>query len=107
MTNDRLEQLRQMLEGDPTDAFCLYALGMEYASRSEHEAAAAHLEQSLATDPDQPYAHFHRARSLMAMGLINEAAVAIETGIDAATTLGDHKAADELADLQGLLNRHD
>jgi len=105
MTNDRLEQLRRMLESDPTDAFCLYAIGMEYAGRNEHEAAAAHMEQSLATDPDQPYAHFHLARSLMAMGLMSEAAGAIDAGIDKATTLGDHKAADELHDLQGLLDR--
>ncbi|MDP7069921.1 MAG: tetratricopeptide repeat protein [Phycisphaerales bacterium] len=105
MTTDRLEQLQRMLAGDPTDAFCHYAIGMEYAGRGEHEAAAAHLDQSLATDPDQPYAHFHRARSLMSMGLIEEAAAAIDSGIETAESLGERKAADELADLRELLHR--
>ena len=103
--SDRLEQLHRLLAADPGDAFCLYAMGMEYARRGEHEAAAAHLEQSLQSEPDQPYAHFHRARSLAHMKLFEEANTAIASGIEAAEAQGDEKAASELADLQATWGR--
>ena len=97
---DRLEQLHRLLATEPGDAFCLYAMGMEYARRGEHEAAAAHLEQSLMTEPDQPYAHFHRAQSLIHLQRTDDAHAAVEAGLDVATTLGDDKAASELAELR-------
>ena len=59
---DRIEQLRRLLESDPNDAFCLYALGMEYVTQNQPGMAASHLELSLRSDADQPYAHFHLAR---------------------------------------------
>jgi len=97
---DRIEQLQQMLARDPNDAFCLYALGMEYASTGAHEAAAAHLERSLEQDADQPYAYFHRARSLAAIGRRAEAMQAASEGLHCAESLEDEKAVAELAQLQ-------
>ncbi|MDP6986665.1 MAG: tetratricopeptide repeat protein [Phycisphaerales bacterium] len=102
---DRLEQLHRLLAADPGDAFCLYAMGMEYARRGEHEAAAAHLQQSLATEPDQPYAHFHRARSLAHLRQFKEADEAIDAGLDIAQSQGDDKAAEELGELRSTWAR--
>jgi len=102
--SDRLEQLRRMLESDPSDPFCLYAMGMEHIRLGEDTAAAAHLEQSLASDPAQPYAHFHRARCLARLGRSADALAAVEMGLEEAQAAGDHKAADELAGLQAELS---
>jgi tetratricopeptide (TPR) repeat protein len=103
---DRIEQLHRLLATDPSDAFCLYAMGMEYARRGEHQAAAAHLQQSLASEPDQPYAHFHRARSLAHLNQFKEADEAVEAGLDIAASQGDEKAAGELAELRATWARH-
>ncbi|MDP7573532.1 MAG: tetratricopeptide repeat protein [Phycisphaerales bacterium] len=104
---DRLEQLHRLLATDPSDAFCLYAMGMEYARRGEHEAAAAHLQQALASEPDQPYAHFHRARSRAHLRQFKEADAAVDAGLDVAQSQGDEKAAEELAELQATWGRRD
>jgi uncharacterized protein HemY len=101
--SDRIEQLRRLLDTDPTDAFCLYALGMEYSRRGEYEAAAAHLEQSLATEPEQPYACFQLARALASLRRPAEAATAIEAGIGIAVGQGDEHAAAELNELKSDL----
>jgi tetratricopeptide (TPR) repeat protein len=101
--SDRLEQLRRLLDTDPTDAFCLYAIGMEYASLGEHEAAVAHLQQSLMADPQQPYACFQLARALAGLRRPAEAATAIEEGIEIAAGQGDEHAAAELHELKSEL----
>lgn len=101
---DRIEQLRRMLESEPGDAFCLYALGMEYAQAHAPTRAIAHLEQSLRSEPDQPYAHFHIARCLAATGDRPGAAAAINEGLEAATRTQDDAAAQELRALQDDLH---
>ena len=97
---DRIEQLHRMLAADPDDAFCLYALGMEYVARDEPTRGVAHLEQSLRTDPDQPYAHFHLARCHARMGEQAKADEAVTLGLEAAQRTGDSNAANELAELR-------
>ncbi|MCH2135689.1 MAG: tetratricopeptide repeat protein [Phycisphaerales bacterium] len=97
---DRIEQLRRMLESDPTDPFCLYALGMEYASSDHPEKAIAHLEQSLSMDEAQPWAWYHIARCKLATGATNEAAQAIDTGLQVAHDAGDHSAVGDLEALR-------
>jgi predicted Zn-dependent protease len=97
---DRIEQLHRMLAADPDDAFCLYALGMEYVARDEPARGVAHLEQSLRTDPDQPYAHFHLARCHASMGEQIKAEEAVSVGLEVAQRTGDANAASELASLR-------
>lgn len=97
---DRLETLRRMLESEPNDAFCLYALGMEHVSRGDMQAGEAHLALSLASDPDQPYAHFHRARCLAALGRSSDARIAVDEGLTVAESTGDAQALSELASLR-------
>ena len=98
--SDRIEHLRRMLDADPADPFCLYALGMEYAAQGHPSTAIAHLEQSLKSDEDQPYAWFHMARCHAAMGDTAKAAAAVDAGLNIATRLDDHGAASELAALR-------
>lgn len=97
---DRIEQLRRMLDREPNDAFCLYALGQEYARTGQLEAAQAHLGHSLEADPDQPYAHYHRARCLMQLGRMEESRQAIDDGLALSERLGDEQAAGELVQLR-------
>jgi predicted Zn-dependent protease len=97
---DRIERLRRMLESDPGDAFCLYALGMEYSAAKEPSRAIAHLEASLRSEPDQPYAHYHIARCLVATGDRQGAAAAVTAGLEAATRANDVNATQELQALQ-------
>lgn len=96
---DRIERLRRLLESDPSDPFCLYALGMEYASADEPARAIAHLEQSLRENPDQPWAFFHIARCRLATGDRSGASAAVSDGLELAQRTGDESA---LADLQTL-----
>jgi len=104
---DRIEQLRRMLYSEPEDAFCLYALGQEYARRGEFEAAQAHLARSLESDPDQPYAYFHRAKCLQQLGRPGEVQQAIAEGLETAQRTGDAHAADELTELHRMMGGHD
>jgi uncharacterized protein HemY len=97
---DRIEQLRRLLESDPNDAFCLYALGMEYVTQNQPNTAASHLELSLRSDADQPYAHFHLARCHASMGETAKAIDAINQGLETAQRTGDADAARELAELR-------
>ncbi|MCH2141831.1 MAG: tetratricopeptide repeat protein [Phycisphaerales bacterium] len=104
---DRIEQLRRMLDTEPNDAFCLYALGQEYAREGQFEAAQAHLGQSIEADPDQPYAHYHRAKCLMQLGRIDESRQVIDEGLALSERLGDMQAAGELAELRQTAQHDD
>ncbi len=98
-SSDRLERLLALLESDPEDAFCLYGIAQEHASRGDHNAAIGWYERAAAADPTDGYIHYHRARSLEALDRREDAITAARAGLDAAARGGDAHARAELSAL--------
>ncbi len=94
--NDRLSQLRNLLESDPHDAFCMYGLGIEYANAGSHQEAIAWFDRTLETDTAYCYAWFHKAKSQDNLGDQLGAIQTLEDGIEQARIQGDQHAADEM-----------
>ena len=103
MTSDRIEKLRKLLDADPGDTFCLYALAQEYAKRGEQDEAIAWFDHVITVEPGHAYAHFHKARSLESLGRKDDAREVLQRGLKAASAGADPKAAHELEEyLQSL-----
>jgi tetratricopeptide (TPR) repeat protein len=94
---DRIEKLQQLLEADPEDSFCLYALAQEFASRGEHDRALEYYERTLAMDAGMLYAYFHKARSQEELGDIDAARGTLRDGLARAEVLSDLHAAAEIS----------
>jgi tetratricopeptide (TPR) repeat protein len=92
----RLEQLQSMLARDPNDAFCTYALALEHAKLGQTSEAVAWFDRTLALDPGQCYAHFHKARAQEAAGERANAIKTLRTGLAQARAQSDMKAAGEI-----------
>lgn len=99
-TTDRLNSLITLLDADPKDAFCLYGIAQEYASRSEYDKAIEYYDRAIGSDPSDAYAYFHKARSLEALGLFQEATDTLRSGTEVARANNDSHAVGEL---QGYL----
>jgi tetratricopeptide (TPR) repeat protein len=95
--DERLDRLHRMVEADPSDAFCLYGLGQEYARRGRLDEAVSWYDRCLAVDPDQCYAYFHKARALEDADRRGDAIATLEAGLERARRSGDSHAAGEIA----------
>ena len=96
---DRLTALLAMAEDDPNDAFVLYGIAQEYATRDNHEDAETWYRRAIEADPDHAYAYYHLTRSLMAMKRASDAIETAKAGLAAAGRSGDAQATGELQDL--------
>ena len=94
--DDRMSHLRNLLENDPHDAFCMYGIAMEHANAGQNEEAIAWFDQTIETDPAYCYAWLHKARCQDDAGDSANALKTLEEGIAQAQTLGDQHAADEM-----------
>jgi len=97
--NDRLSQLRNLLESDPHDAFCMYGIAMEHAKTGCHLEAIAWFDRTIETDPAYSYAWYHKARCQYDSGDQIGANKTLEDGIKHAEELGDQHAVDEMGEL--------
>jgi tetratricopeptide (TPR) repeat protein len=93
---DRIAQLKNMLESEPGDAFCMYGLAMEHARLGHLQEAVAWFDQTINTDPDHCYAYFHKAKCQEKAGNVEAATETLREGLERAQALGDGKAAGEL-----------
>lgn len=98
-SNDRLSQLRNLLDKDPNDAFCMYGIAMEHAKKGHHEKAIAWFTRTLETDPAYCYAWYHKAKCQESAGDSAGAAQTLHEGIEHAKEYGDNHAADEMGEL--------
>lgn len=97
MGEGRLDLLRRMLESDPRDAFCRYAMGQEHASRGEREEAIRWFDRTIEVDPDYCYAYFHKARIQAESGRKAEAVQTLQAGLARARACADTHAAGEIS----------
>ncbi len=92
----RLPQLQKLHAADPHDADVLYMLAQEHARAGDHAAAVSWYDRCLEADSAYHYAHFHKARSLEAMGDLPAAAGTLQNGAKAADAAGNAKALGEI-----------
>ena len=93
----RLLKLRAMLDAEPGDSFCLYAIAQECTRLDRHAEAIDWFDRTIAADPRHAYARFHKARLLERLGRAADARRELELGLAAAMASGDEKAANEIA----------
>jgi len=91
----RLQELLQMLENEPDDAFLIYAVAMEYR-KSEPAKALQILERLAATQPDYTATYYHLAEMYRQAGRNNEAIATYEKGITICQKMQDRHALNEL-----------
>ena len=90
--DDRITHLRNLLESDPHDAFCMYGIAMEYSKSGHYEEAIAWFDRTAETDPAYCYAWYHKARCQFESGDTEQAKQTLEEGIEHATSIDDHAA---------------
>ena len=101
---DRINQLRNMLESEPDDTFCLYGIAMEYAKAGQQERAVAHFDRTIEIDPEYCYAYYHKVRCLVDMQRTEEARATLEAGLSQARSSGDIHAEGEIEALLASVN---
>ncbi len=101
MANDRLAQLRSMLEEEPGDPFLRYAIALERKRAGDMEGAATDLETLLREDPGYIACYYQLAVVLADLGRVQEAIEACRSGALQCLVTGDGKAR---AELQALMH---
>jgi len=91
-----MQQLERMVAAEPTDAFCLYGLAMEYAKAGRTIDALREFDRAIAADPAYCYAYFHKARAQEAAGDVPGAVATLRAGIEASQRGGDGHAQAEI-----------
>jgi predicted Zn-dependent protease len=99
----RLEQLQKLLAAEPNDAFLNFGLAMELAKLQRYSESLAAFDRVLELDPAYIAAHFHKGKTLLAMGQTSDAKNALETGINEAAKYGELHAKSEMEELLGTL----
>lgn len=93
---DRIEQLKRLLEVEPDDAFCMYGLALEYAKLGSAAEAVTWFDRTIAADPKQCYAYFHKAKAQQESGDQTAAVATLKAGLTQARAVRDMKAASEI-----------
>ena len=101
---DRLSQLRNLLDKDPNDAFCMYGIAIEYSKSNNFAQAIAWFDRTLEVDPQYVYAWYHKAKVQEQAGDTHSATETLRDGIVQAHECGENHAEEEMRTfLQSLL----
>ena len=107
MSEQRLQQLTQMLEQSPADAFLQYALAKEYEKLDQSDEALQAYRKLLKEHPDYVGAYYHLGKLYLKTEDYDQAMDTYDEGIIRATRAGEPHARGELmtarADLVELL----
>lgn len=97
MNADRIAALEEMLKDDPQDAFCMYALALEYAPDAFHRDKALKLLVDLRSiHPDYLPVYYQLAVLLKQLGRDGEVKEVLKSGLALAEKKGDLHTAAEL-----------
>jgi tetratricopeptide (TPR) repeat protein len=99
---DRIAFLTDFIEKNPTDLFSRHALAMEMIKLGNDQEAKLVLDQILLIDNNYVGSYYHLGKIEERLGMMNEALVTYEKGIQVATALGDQQA---LRELKAALNQ--
>ncbi len=95
MPTDRIKQLQQYCDEDPSDPFNLYALALEYRMIDPDKTSEL-FDLLLKGHPDYLPTYYHAAKFFQDTGNTDKAASLFERGIALAKKVQDHKAHREL-----------
>ena len=93
----RKDQILQLLEANPQDAFLRFALAKEHEQAGEDAGAVAIYEQLTVDAPDYVGTYYHFGKALERLGRDAEAWRVYSTGIEVTGRLGETHARSELA----------
>lgn len=93
---NRIEQLQNMLELQPNDAFLLHALALENVKVEQWQTARNHWETLLATQPSYVGAYYHLAKLYELLGERTLADDTYQKGMQVAKQAKDNHAYNEL-----------
>jgi Tfp pilus assembly protein PilF len=99
MSVERMNHLKSVLEQQPGNSFARYALGMEYSSQGQPEAAIAEFNTLLEHDPNYVNAWFMGAQALQHASREKEAIEWLRKGIACAQQVGNRHAESEMTAL--------
>lgn len=102
--DSRFAALKQILEANPDDAFARYALGLEYSSSGDTDAAVAEFRRLLKSHPDYTNGYFMAAQTLARATRTDEARALLQQGIESARRTRNQHA---LAEMEGMLDELD
>ncbi|MBL7924572.1 MAG: tetratricopeptide repeat protein [Bacteroidia bacterium] len=104
MNDQRVEQLKQLLEQDPQDAFCRYALGLELAGSTIHQEEALQVFMDLLKDqPDYLPVYYQLGQLYKNKGMTEDALEVVERGMEIALQQGNRHTFSELEFLKDEL----
>lgn len=92
----RLAALQDILKDNPSDAFARYALGLEYSSAGETEAALTEFGKLLEAHPDYTNGYFMSAQALVRAERVEEARAMLRKGIESAHRTNNRHASAEM-----------
>lgn len=93
---DKIANLREILELDPTNAFARYGLAMELSGRGETDAALREFDQLRSDHPDYTAGYFMAAQTLARAGREADARQRLVDGIACARRTGNQHAQREM-----------
>jgi len=102
--DSRAAALKQILEANPTDAFARYALGLEYSSAGDTDAALSEFRLLLDAHPDYTNGYFMAAQALARAERTDEAKTMLQQGIECARRIGNQHA---LSEMEAMLEELD
>lgn len=97
---DRLQHIRDMIEGSPSDPFLRFALAKELEGLQRPEEALAAWSWFTEHDPEYNGRYYHHARLLARLDRNAEALEVIRQGLEVTRRQGDRHAHGELQALQ-------
>lgn len=96
MMNDRLAQLRAMLQEEPGDPFLRYAIALELNRGGDREQACASLEALVRDVPGHVPSYYQLASILVELGRGKDAIEVCNAGSLQCIVAGDRKTRGEL-----------
>ncbi|MCC7245074.1 MAG: tetratricopeptide repeat protein [Saprospiraceae bacterium] len=93
---NRLEQLLNMHQANPTDAFLTFALAKEYEGMGQDNQALEFYVNLRQTQPEYVGLYYHLGKLYERMGNAEQANEVYTAGIDMCKKVGDRHAMNEL-----------
>lgn len=99
MEQSRKEQLLEMLQEDPRDAFLHYALGLEYRKAGHIQEALSYFTRCLELETGYFAAHYQLAELFAEIDILDVAITHARNGLEKARLQKDMKSAGEFQHL--------
>lgn len=93
---ERIEQLKEFLQTNPTDSFLKHALALEYIKLGDDVTARTIFEELLAHEPGYVGSYYHLGKLFERLGENEKAIEWYEKGMEVAKEKGEQHALGEL-----------